>query len=99
MFEPKIRNRQTDLLVRALITLDNEEDAYRFLEDLLTIAELKSVSQRLEVAEQLRQGETYTRIAEETGASTATISRVNRALAYGADGYHRVLDTMKNRAE
>ena len=99
MFEPKIRNRQTDLLVRALITLDNEEDAYRFLEDLLTIAELKSVSQRLEVAEQLRQGETYIRIAEETGASTATISRVNRALAYGADGYHRVLDAMKNRAE
>ena len=95
MFEPKIRNRQTDLLVRALLTLDSEEDAYRFLEDLCTIAELKSISQRLEVAEQLRKGETYTKIAEETGASTATISRVNRALTYGADGYHRILDAMK----
>ncbi len=95
MFEPKIRNEQTDLLVQALMLLDNEEDTYRFLEDLFTIAELKSISQRLEVAEQLREGETYSQIAEKTGASTATISRVNRALTYGADGYHRVLDAMK----
>ncbi len=94
MFEPKIRNRQTDLLVRALLTLQDEETAYRFLEDLCTIPEMKSISQRLAVAEQLLQKETYSQITEETGASTATISRVNRALSYGADGYRRVLDAL-----
>ena len=91
MFEPKIRNRQTDRLIRAILLLDEEEDAYRFFEDLCTIPELKSISQRLEVAALLRKKETYQKIAEETGASSATISRVNRALNYGADGYHRVL--------
>ena len=96
MFTPKIRNEQTDLLVRALLALDNEEDAYRFLEDVCTIAELHSISQRIEVAALLRQGVTYQRIAAETGASSATISRVNRALTYGADGYNRVLDEILN---
>lgn len=96
MFTPKIRNEQTDLLVRALLSLDNEEDAYRFLEDVCTIAELHSISQRIEVAALLRQGVTYQRIAAETGASSATISRVNRALTYGADGYNRVLDEIAN---
>ena len=96
MFTPKIRNEQTDLLVRALLALDNEEDAYRFLEDVCTIAELHSISQRIEVAALLRQGVTYQRIAAETGASSATISRVNRALTYGADGYNRVLDEISN---
>ncbi len=95
MFEPKIRNRQTDLLIRAILLLDEEEDAYRFFEDLCTIPELKSISQRLEVAALLRKKETYQKIAEETGASSATISRVNRALNYGADGYHRVLTKME----
>ena len=97
MFEPKIRNRQTDLLVKALLSLSDEENAYRFLEDLCTIPELKSISQRLEVAEQLRNRETYSRIAEQTGASTATISRVNRALTYGADGYNRILEALKEK--
>ena len=95
MFEPKIRNRQTDLLIRAILLLDEEEDAYRFFEDLCTIPELKSISQRLEVAALLRKKETYQKIAEETGASSATISRVDRALNYGADGYHRVLTKME----
>ena len=95
MFEPKIRNRQTDLLIRAILLLDEEEDAYRFFEDLCTIPELKSISQRLEVAALLRKKETYQKIAEETGASSATISRVNRALNYGADGYHCVLTKME----
>ena len=94
MFEPKIRNKQTDLLMKAMLSLNSEEDAYRFFEDLCTIPEIKSISQRLEVALLLRKKETYQRIAEETGASSATISRVNRALTYGADGYHRVLDAM-----
>ena len=97
MFEPKIRNRQTDLLMKAVLTLDNEEDAYRFFEDLCTIPEIRSISQRLEVAQLLERRETYQKIAAETGASSATISRVNRALSYGADGYRRVLEAMEGR--
>lgn len=95
MFEPKIRNRQTDLLMKPVMLLRDEEDAYRFFEDLCTIPEIKSISQRLEVAELLRKKETYQEIALQTGASSATISRVNRALNYGADGYNRVLSEME----
>ena len=95
MFEPKVKNRQTDMLMNAIIRLHDLEDAYRFFEDLCTIPEIRSISQRLEVADLLRKKETYQRIAEETGASSATISRVNRALNYGADGYNRVLDEME----
>ena len=94
MFEPKIKNSQTDLLMKAILTLKSEEDAYRFFEDICTIPEIKSISQRLEVAYLLDRTETYQKIAEETGASSATISRVNRSLSYGADGYRRVLDAM-----
>ena len=95
MFEPKVKNRQTDMLMNAVIQLHDVEDAYRFFEDLCTIPEIRSISQRLEVDDLLRKKETYQRIAEETGASSATISRVNRALNYGADGYNRVLDEME----
>ena len=95
MFEPKVRNGQTDLLMESLLHLKNREDAYRFFEDLCTIAEVKSMAQRIEVATMLRDGVTYQEIARETGASSATISRVNRALIYGADGYRRVLDSME----
>ena len=94
MFEPKVKNHQTDLLMKAILSLQNEEDAYRFFEDLCTIPEIKSISQRLEVAYLLDRKETYQKIADETGASSATISRVNRSLIYGADGYRRVLDAM-----
>ena len=98
MFEPKVKNPQTDLLMKALVSLDNEEDASRFFEDLCTIPEIRSISQRLAVAVLLRKRETYQKIADETGASSATMSRVNRALTYGADGYNRVLNKMeKNR--
>lgn len=94
MFEPKIRNSQTDLLMRAVLALEDEEDAYRFFEDLCTIPEIRSIAQRLEVAVLLRRHETYQKIAEQTGASSATISRVNRSLSYGAQGYDRVLKKM-----
>jgi len=94
MFEPKISTKQTELLMKAVLTLQNEEDACRFFEDICTIPEIKSISQRLEVALLLARKETYQKIAEETGASSATISRVNRALNYGADGYRRVLKAM-----
>lgn len=95
MFAPKVKNQQTDLLMKAVLELENEEDAYRFFEDICTIAELKSIAQRLEVAILLRKHVTYQEIARQTGASSATISRVNRALSYGADGYIRVLDAMQ----
>ena len=95
MYEPKVRNEQTDLLLESLLHLTTMEDAYRFFEALCTIAEVKSMAQRIEVATMLRNGVTYQEIARVTGASSATISRVNRALLYGADGYCRVLDSME----
>ena len=70
-----------------ILLLQNREEAYRFFEDLCTINEMESLSQRFEVAGMLREEQTYHDIAEKTGASTATISRVNRALNYGDDGY------------
>ena len=94
MFEPKVKSEQTDLLMNAVLQLQSAEDAYRFFEDICTIAEIKSMAQRIEVATLLRQGVTYQEIARKTGASSATISRVNRALLYGVDGYRRVLDAL-----
>ncbi|MBR3765421.1 MAG: helix-turn-helix domain-containing protein [Clostridia bacterium] len=94
MYESRIRSEQADLLMKAVLQLRSEEDAYRFFEDVCTIAEMKSMAQRLEVAVLLRSGVTYQEIARQTGASSATISRVNRALLYGADGYSRVLDAL-----
>ena len=94
MYDTRIRSEQADLLMKAILQLETEEDAYRFFEDICTIAEVRSMAQRLEVAVLLRAHETYQEIARKTGASSATISRVNRALLYGADGYNRVLDPM-----
>lgn len=95
MYQSRIQNDQMDLLMQAILSLKDEEEAYRFFEDICTIAELKSLAQRLEVASMLRQKVTYMEIAQVTGASTATISRVNRALSYGADGYNRILDRLE----
>lgn len=99
MFTPRYQNEQTDLLIRSLLALENAEEAYRFLEDVLTIQELKSVTQRLEVAVMLRNKETYQEIVRKTGASTTTIGRVNRTLQYGADGYAMVLDRLAEKAQ
>ena len=99
MFEPKVRTEQTDLLMKAVLELGSEEDAYRFFEDICTIAELKSIAQRLEVAVLLRKKVTYQEIAKRTGASSATISRVNRALLYGAEGYEKVLDALEKKGD
>ena len=95
MFTPKIQNAQTDLLMQALLVLESPEDAYRFLEDICTIQELQSIAQRLHVACLLRERVTYQEIAKRTGASTATISRVNRSLNYGAGGYQKVLHALE----
>lgn len=97
MFESKVRSEQTDLLMEAMLALESVEDAYRFFEDLCTIPELKSIAQRLEVAVMLHGHVTYQEIARRTGASSATISRVNRALTYGADGYNRVLHALEKK--
>jgi TrpR-related protein YerC/YecD len=99
MFEPKIHNRQTEMLMRAILTLETEEDASRFFEDLCTIPEIKSISQRLEVAQLLKSQATYTEIVEKTGVSTPTIGRVNRALNYGSGGYQLVLEKVKGNTD
>lgn len=86
----KIRTEAVDHLFEAIISLENKEECYSFFEDLCTVNELLSLSQRFEVASMLCQHKTYLEIAEKTGASTATISRVNRSLNYGNDGYELV---------
>ena len=93
----KLKNDSTDYLFKAILSLENEEDCYRFFEDLCTSAELKAMSQRLVVAKMLTEKKVYTEIVKETGASTATISRVKRAL-FDNDtyGYTLVLDRIKN---
>jgi len=96
MYESKLRDDDMDALFKAVLSLETQEDCYRFFEDLCTIGELQAISQRYAVARLLRQGETYTAIAEKTGASTATISRVNRCLVYGAAGYRTVLDKLSD---
>lgn len=86
----KIRTEAVDLLFDAILLLEDKEECYKFFEDICTINELLSLSQRFEVAKMLRSQNTYLEIAEKTGASTATISRVNRSLNYGNDGYDMI---------
>lgn len=99
MYQSKLKNDEVDGLFEAILTLETQEDCYRFFEDLCTIHELQSLAQRMEVARQLDQKRTYASIAESTGASTATISRVSRCLMYGADGYRRVLEKLTEAGE
>ncbi|MFR1518564.1 MAG: YerC/YecD family TrpR-related protein [Clostridia bacterium] len=91
MHEDKIRNQEKDKLYEAILSLESAEDCRRFFEDLCTINEINAMAQRLEVAVLLNQGETFNQIVDKTGASTATISRVNRCLKYGAGGYRSIL--------
>ncbi|MBE3101792.1 MAG: hypothetical protein IMZ47_05925 [Firmicutes bacterium] len=93
-YQSKFKDEQVDQLFEAILCLNDREECYRFFEDICTINEIKSLAQRLEVAMMLRGKKTYHEIAEKTGASTATISRVNRALIYGADGYNLILDKL-----
>ena len=89
---PKLRTEAVDHLFDAILQLRDKEECYIFFEDICTINEIISLSQRFEVATMLRDKKTYVEIAEKTGASTATISRVNRSLNYGNDGYQIVWD-------
>ena len=86
----KIRTDAVDYLFSAILSLKDKEECYTFFEYICTINELLSLSQRFEVAKMLREHKTYLEIADKTGASTATISRVNRSLNYGNDGYDMV---------
>ncbi len=94
----KIKTDAVDHLFSAILQLKDETECYKFFEDLCTVNELLSLSQRFEVASMLSEKKTYLDIAEKTGASTATISRVNRSLNYGNDGYEMVFDRLKNQA-
>lgn len=91
----KNNNPQSDMLYEAILTLGTVEECKAFFQDLCTVAELRAMEQRLEVAMLLDQGLIYNDILEHTGASSATISRVNRALQYGAEGYKAVLPRIK----
>lgn len=91
----KIKTNAVDQLFDAILTLETREECYSFFEDVCTINELLSFAQRYEVATMLSENKTYLDIAERTGASTATISRVNRSLNYGCDGYALVFERLK----
>ena len=87
------------LLYKAIVALKDEEECRKFLEDLCTVSEIKAMEQRMDVAMLLDDGLIYSEILERTGASSATISRVNRCLHYGADGYRTIIPRLKNKEE
>ena len=95
----KIKTDSVDFLFDAILCLETKEECYSFFTDLCTVNELTSLSQRFEVAAMLKEKKTYLGIAEKTGASTSTISRVNRSLNYGNDGYELVFSRMKQKEE
>lgn len=88
----KLENENVDFLFKAIMSLESREECYDFFEDLCTVQELKTLSQRIVVAKMLSEKCVYTDIVEQTGASTATISRVNRSLQYGCDGYDKIFE-------
>jgi len=91
----KIKDEKLDFLFTAILTLDSVEECYSFFEDLCTVSELQEMSRRMQAARMLRANAVYADIASQTGLSTATISRVNRCLKYGNEGYNKVLDTLE----
>lgn len=95
----KIKTPEVEQLFKAILKLQDTKECFEFFEDLCTINELLSLSQRYEVARMLREQKTYLEIAEKTGASTATISRVNRSLNYGNDGYDMVMKRLESEEQ
>ncbi len=93
----KVKDSNVDLLFQAILALESVEECYSFFEDLCTVPELKAMSQRLVVAHMLSEKRVYSEIVSKTGASTATISRVNRSLSYGNDGYRLVFDRLEKK--
>ena len=94
-YESKFKSPQLDEFFEAILALETEEECYRFFEDICTVNELHAISQRLQVAKLLSEHKTYSEIEEITKASTATISRINKCLIYGADGYKTILERIK----
>lgn len=94
----KLKDAHMDELFEGVLSLTSVEECYNFFEDLCTITELRAMAQRFQVAKMLDDGQIYSDIVKETGASTATISRVNKCLIYGTDGYRLVLDRAKEKA-
>lgn len=94
-YESKLKCPEIDKLFEAILVLDDLDDCYRFFEDVCTINEIKAMAQRLQVAMLLSEKKTYNEIEEITAASTATISRINKCLVYGADGYKTVIERIK----
>lgn len=94
-YDSKFKRDDIDELFTAVLSLQDMEDCYRFFEDICTVNEIHSIAQRLQVARLLSEGKTYSEIEDVTKASTATISRINKCLVYGADGYKRVLERIK----
>ena len=93
-YESKFKRDDIDELFRAILLLQDEEDCYRFFEDVCTVNEIHAIAQRLQVAKLLSEDKTYSEIESITKASTATISRSNKCLVYGADGYKRILERL-----
>lgn len=93
----KLQSEEMDFLFEAILKLESKEECYKFFEDICTVSEIKAIAQRMEVAKMLMEKKTYLDIAETTGASTATISRVNRSLNYGSNGYKMLFDKLKNK--
>ena len=96
MYDSKVRSEETDELYEAITSLENREEFYRFFDDLCTFGEIKAMAQRFRVAKLLSEGKTFAQISEEIGASSATITRVNRCITYGSDGYKIALERMKH---
>lgn len=96
-YKSKFKSPDLDELFDAILTLEDREDCYRFFEDICTVNEIHSIAQRLQVAKLLYNKKTYNEIENITRASTATISRINKCIVYGADGYKRVLERLENK--
>ncbi|MBQ4136871.1 MAG: TrpR-like protein YerC/YecD [Clostridia bacterium] len=94
----KLDNAELQAFFSAILTLETAQECSNFFEDICTIKEIQDISQRLEVAKQLKEGKVYTEIAASTGASTATISRVNKCLSYGSGGYKTVLERLEKKS-
>ena len=94
-YESRFKREDIDELFKAILLLQDEEDCYRFFEDICTVNEIHAIAQRLQVAKLLSENKTYSEIENITKASTATISRINKCLVYGSDGYRRILERLE----
>ncbi len=97
MYDSKMRSEETDRLFEAILSLRDTEECYRFFDDICTFSEIQAMSQRLQVAQMLQQGKTFVQISEQTGVSSATITRVNKCISYGAGGYKLVLERLSDK--